>query len=166
MAESSNRTAVTEAYHLMTGVAAADVDRIFALGRTIEVKDGDQLTAIGGQADRLYFVRRGRIRLTMPLSVRGDEREILIEEKGRGDAVGWSALVPPHHFTLNARASMASELIEIPGESLLRFLSTNRDIGFTVVSNMAQMIGRRLLTVQTMWVRAMQRTVEGLDRNA
>ncbi len=166
MVEFSDRSAITDSYHLLAGVSAADIERVFALGQTIEVQEGDQLTAIGGQADRLYFVRRGRVRLTMPLNVRGDEREILIEEKGRGDAVGWSALVPPHHFTLNARASIDSELIEIPGEALLRFLSTNRDVGFTVVSNMAQMIGRRLLTVQTMWVRAMQRTVEGLDRSA
>lgn len=166
MVDSVEKAHASARYGLLDGVFEEDIAKILALGHSVVVKAGEEFIALGGQASRFYLVRRGRVRLTMPMTVRGDEREILIEEKGRGDSVGWSSLVPPYRFTLNGRASVESELVEIPGKVLREYLSTNRDVGFTVIDNLAQMIGRRLLTLQTMWARAMQRTVESLDRNA
>jgi CRP-like cAMP-binding protein len=83
-----------------------------------------------------------------------------MEEKFPGETLGWSALVPPHRFTLNARASIPSELLRLPREALLEHLAAHPDIGYRLTLNVAAVIGHRLQVFQAMWLREMQRVVE------
>jgi CRP-like cAMP-binding protein len=88
------------------------------------------------------------------------QKEVLVEERFPGDALGWSALVPPHRFTLNAVASIPSELVRLPRAALLEHLATHPAIGYRVSINLAAVIAQRLQVFQAMWLREMQRVVE------
>jgi CRP-like cAMP-binding protein len=111
----------------------------------------------GGQG-----VPRGasRIALTLPIRIRGGQEEVLVEEKLPGETVGWSGLVPPHRFTLNATAAIDSELLGFARASVLDHFAAHPAVGHTVTRNLAAVIGRRLQVFQTMWLREMQRVVE------
>ena len=103
---------------------------------------------------------RGRIALTLPIQIRGGEEEVLVEETLPGETVGWSGLVPPHRFTLNATAAIDSELLGFPRASVLDHFAAHPAVGHTVTRNLAAVIGHRLQVFQTMWLREMQRVVE------
>ena len=60
------------------------------------------------------------------MKIRGTERDVLIEERGPGQAFGWSALVPPHRFTLTATASMDSTALALPRAALIEHFVARR----------------------------------------
>lgn len=145
---------------LLKGLAPEDALRIVKLGTAVPVPAGSELFGLGDEADSLYLVTRGRIRLTLPMQVRGHQENILVEERAPGETVGWSALIPPYRFTLRATAPLDAEVISISRERLHEFLSANPDVGYTVVLNLAAVVGQRLQLFQTMWLREMQRAIE------
>ena len=147
-------------HELLIGLSSAEVEQVMALGTRITVPSGGALFKLGDPADRIFLVERGRIQLTLPMQVRGREEEILVEEKSPGQTVGWSALIPPHRFTLSARAPLTTEATALPRERLQQFLEGSPRTAYKISSNLALVIGRRLQLLQTMWLREMQRTIE------
>ena len=85
---------------------------------------------------------------------------MLVEERMPGQMLGWSALIPPHRFTLNATAPLATELVALPRPALLDHFATHPQVGYTVLTNLAAIIGHRLQVLQAMWLREMQRVIE------
>ena len=147
-------------HELLIGLSSAEVEQVMALGTRITVPSGGSLFKLGDPADRIFLVERGRIQLTLPMQVRGREEEILVEEKSPGQTVGWSALIPPHRFTLSARAPLTTEATALPRERLQQYLEGSPRTAYKISSNLALVIGRRLQLLQTMWLREMQRTIE------
>lgn len=147
-------------HELLKGLSSAEADRVLALGTRMTVPSGGTLFRLGDAADRLFLIERGRIRLTFPMLVRGREEEVLMEEKLPGETVGWSALVPPHRFTLTATAPLETEVIALPRERLCAYCESSPAVGFKIGMNLAILVGQRLQLVQAMWMREVERTVE------
>ena len=149
-----------EQLELLKDLTAEEVQRILALGTRIALPSGASLFHLGDPAERLFLIERGRIRLTLPMQVRGREEDVVVEERTSGQTVGWSALIPPHKFTLAAAAPLESEVIGLPREELRKHLAANPTVGYKITLNLAVVIGHRLQLFQAMWLREMQRTVE------
>jgi len=148
------------AYELLNGLSSAEAEQVLLLGARVVVPPGTSLFRLGDPADRLFLVERGRIKLTLPVSVRGREEDILVEERAPGQAVGWSALIPPYRFTLTATAALQeAELVALPREALLEHFAGHPAAGHKIALNLAVVLGHRLHLFQTMWLREIQRTV-------
>jgi CRP/FNR family transcriptional regulator, cyclic AMP receptor protein len=145
---------------LLTGLSQDEVDAILALGTKHTLCHGWELFHLGDVADSIYLVLRGRIRLTLPMAVRGQDEDVLVEERRPGETVGWSALTPPYRFTLTAKAPLDTQVIALPREALLEYFEAHPAVGRLVLLNLAAVIGHRLQLFQAMWLREMQRTVE------
>jgi CRP-like cAMP-binding protein len=145
---------------LLKGLSEEDSTRFLGLGVPIRLASRETLFRLGAEADKAYLVMRGRIALTLPIQIRGKEEEVLVEVSLPGETVGWSGLVPPHRFTLNATAAIDSELLGFSRASVLEHFVTHPDVGHAVTRNLAAVIGHRLQVFQTMWLREMQRAVE------
>lgn len=148
------------AHELLNGLSSAEVAQVLELGQRLIVPSGTSLFRLGDPADRLFLTERGRIRLTLPMQVRGRDEDILVEERSPGQTVGWSALIPPYRFTLTATAPLETEMIALPREALRKYLAEHPEAGYKIALNLAVVIGHRLQLFQTMWLREMQRTVE------
>jgi CRP/FNR family cyclic AMP-dependent transcriptional regulator len=152
---------MTSAQHdLLKGLSEDDASEFLAVGTPTSLAARQTLFRLGDEADKAYLVLRGRIALTLPIQIRGGEEEILVEEKQAGETVGWSGLVPPHRFTLNATAAVGTDLLAFPRASVLDHFGVHPAVGQAVTRNLATIIGHRLHVFQTMWVREMQRVVE------
>jgi CRP-like cAMP-binding protein len=147
-------------HELLNGLSSAEMDQVLGLGTRLTVPSGTSLFHLGDPADRLFLTERGRIRLTLPMQVRGKEEEILVEERSPGQIVGWSALIPPYRFTLTATAPLETEVIALPRETLVDYFAAHPAAGYKIALNLAVVIGHRLHLFQTMWLREMQRNVE------
>ncbi len=106
------------------------------------------------------MIDRGRVDLTLPMQVFGREQDILVEERTAGQTLGWSALIPPHRFTLKATAKIDSDLIAFPRAGLRDHLARHADVGQAITMNVAATIGQRLQVFQAMWLREMKRGLE------
>jgi CRP-like cAMP-binding protein len=147
-------------YELLNGLSPAEVEQILELGSRLIVPSGTLLFRLGDPADRLFLTERGRIRLTLPMHLRGKEENVLAEERSPGQTVGWSALIPPYRFTLSAAASLDTEVIALPQKALRGYMAAQPAVGCKIALNLAVVIGHRLQLFQTMWLREMERTVQ------
>jgi CRP-like cAMP-binding protein len=147
-------------YELLDGLSPAEAEQILELGTRLIVPSGTLLFRLGDPADRLFLTERGRIRLTLPMHLRGKEEDVLVEERSPGQTVGWSALIPPYHFTLSAAASLDTEVIALPQKALGEYMAAHPAVGCKIALNLAVVIGHRLQLFQTMWLREMERTVQ------
>jgi CRP-like cAMP-binding protein len=148
-------------YELLNGLTSAETKRVLELGTRLIVPAGTELFRLGDPADRLFLTERGRIRLTLPMQVRGRQEDVFVEEGSPGQTVGWSALIPPYRFTLTAAAALQeAEVLALPREALREYFAANPAAGYKIALNLAVVIGHRLQLFQTMWVREMQRTLE------
>jgi CRP-like cAMP-binding protein len=145
---------------LLQGLSDAESSALVALGGHLELRNGTELFALGAPAEALYLVESGRIALTLPMRIRDNEEEVLVEERLAGQTVGWSALVAPHRFTLRACARSATTVVAFPRVALLEHLAAHPAVGYLVTRNLAAVIGQRLQLFQTMWLREVQRVVE------
>lgn len=149
-----------EQSELLKNLSAEDVQKILALGTRVVLPTGASLFRLGDPAERLFLIERGRIRLTLPMQVRGNEEDVVVEERTAGQTVGWSALIPPHKFTLAATAPIETEVIVLPREELCKHFVAYPVVGYKFTLSLAVVIGHRLQLFQAMWLREMQRTVE------
>jgi CRP-like cAMP-binding protein len=147
-------------YELLNGLSPVEAEQILELGTRLIVPSGTLLFRLGDPADRLFLTERGRIRLTLPMHLRGKEEDVLVEERSPGQTVGWSALIPPYHFTLSAAASLDTEVIALPQKVLREYIAAQPAVGCKIALNLAVVIGHRLQLFQTMWLREMERTVQ------
>jgi len=145
---------------LLKDLTTEEVQRILALGTRITLPSGASLFQLGDPAERLFLIERGRIRLTLPMQVRGRQEDVVVEERTAGQTVGWSALIPPHKFTLAATAPLETEIIALPRGELRKHFAAHPVVGYKITLNLAVVIGHRLQLFQAMWLREMQRTVE------
>ena len=145
---------------LFKGLSPEEVSQALSFGSRITIRAGAELFRLGEPADRLFVIERGRIRLTLPMQVRGNDEAIQVEESVPGQTVGWSALIPPYRFTLTATAPLETELIALSRDALREYFAARPSVGYLVTLNLAAVIGQRLQLFQAMWLREMQRTVE------
>lgn len=145
---------------LLAGLEERDAKAIEALGAHLALAQGDILFRLGTDADRLFIIERGRVALTLPMRVLDREESVLVEERGTGQALGWSALTPPHRFTLTATALVETEVLALPRSALFTYFEGHPETGYVVARNVAAIIGQRLEIFQAMWLREMQRVVK------
>lgn len=145
---------------LLQGLPEEEAGRVLALGKRIVLSTGAELFHLGDSAESIYLVRRGRLRLTLPMQVRGRDEDVMVEERSGGQTVGWSALIPPYRFTLTATAPLETEVIALSREALNQYFAAHPETGYTVSFNVSCIIGQRLQVFQAMWVREIQRMVE------
>lgn len=145
---------------LLKGLAPAEAESVLAVGKRMVLTAGAELFHLGDTAECIYVVVRGRLRLTLPMQVRGKEEDVLVEERSGGQTVGWSALIPPYRFTLTAAAELETELVALPREALNAYFGGHPETGYTVSCNLSSVVGQRLQLFQAMWLREIQRMVE------
>jgi CRP-like cAMP-binding protein len=144
----------------LNGLSADEAVAVLALGARKQLAPGTVLFKLGDAAHSLYLIERGRIALTLPMQVKGEEQDIMVEERIAGQTVGWSALIPPHRFTLKATAQIETDVLAISRGVLHAHLASRPAVANTLTMNLASVIGQRLQVFQAMWLREMQRVVE------
>jgi CRP-like cAMP-binding protein len=145
---------------ILSGLGEHETDQVLALGSPQPYSVGEVVFDLGDEARSLFLVRSGRVDLTLPLRVQGKEEDVAVEERVPGQMLGWSALVPPHRFTLKATVRADAEFLVFPREHLLEFFSREPGVGWRVMANVAAIMSQRFQVFQAMWLRQVQVTLE------
>ena len=141
------------------GLLPGEVDALLQKASRRTLSKGAKLFDLGAEAECIFLVRKGKIKLTLPL-VAGDKTvDVMVGERQDGHLVGWSGLIPPHKFTVEASASEETDLFTLTRSVLQDLFSANPEVGYSVYSNLARIVGQRLVLFQAMWVREMQHVV-------
>jgi len=144
---------------VLRGLDESMLARVAAVAVTRTFERRERPFALGDAAIRFFVIRSGRVELCAPISVRGQLTDVSLEVKGPGSALGWSAFVKPHRFRLTARASERADLIQMQRRDMIEILSSDPLVACRFMERIAEMTAERLLTVQALWVRELQRSV-------
>jgi CRP-like cAMP-binding protein len=95
----------------------------------------------GDIADRFYLIQKGKVALGSHLTPVG---QLLVQELGPGEVLGWSWLFPPYVWHFQAEALEKTEAISFNGAHLLIACERNHEFGYELMKRLTQILIRRL----------------------
>jgi len=95
----------------------------------------------GDPANEFYLVRRGRIALELHVPAGGSHTLETVDE---GDVVGWSWIVPPYRWFLDARAVEPTSVVALDGACLRGKCDADPVLGYAVLQRVAHVMYHRL----------------------
>ena len=114
-----------------------------------EFQDEARLFEKGEDAKFLWIVMKGAVDLRLDFPGLASSEENTITEISEGGAFGWSAIVSPNKYRLSGYSTAKGcKLIKVDRENLLKLFEKDPDIGYVVMSNLANLIGTRFHNLQ------------------
>ncbi len=140
-------TAELFAQGLFKGLAPDETTAFLRKCQEKSYPDGTNLFMEKAEATTLYLILGGGIDLRFEMAQR-EEADTTIASLKPGAAVGWSAIVPPHHYLLSGYCKGKTTLLEIDRESLERLFEANYHLAYIFMRNIAVLTGERAHHVQ------------------
>jgi CRP-like cAMP-binding protein len=116
-------------------------DQLMSLAREVSFDADERIFDEGGKADRFWIIRTGTVALDMRVPGRPPA---VIERLGVGELLGWSWLVPPHHWYLGAQATSPVRAHEFDAAVVRELCEKNRELRHELWTYVAEVIGSRL----------------------
>jgi CRP-like cAMP-binding protein len=141
-------------------------DQLHTVGERCEittVKRGETIFRAGEPAQYLLFVRSGRVELRFQVVYAGTPSEYPLDTVTANGACGWSAMIPPHKYTLTAYAVEDSELLRIKQTDLQYCCDADPRTGSVVMGNIARTVGKRYERAQQILVGEIQNNLRQRD---
>jgi len=107
----------------------------------VRFEAGAYLFREGQEANHFYLVRAGKVALDI---VQPQRPPVTISTVEEGEILGWSWLVPPYHWHLDARAMQQTRAIALDGKCLRAKCEENHDLGYELLKRFAGIIEQRL----------------------
>jgi len=123
--------------YLVIGLNDDQVAEIAALAKLRRMVAQETLIRAGDPGGDFFVILDGRVNVLTP---DGDK----LSEVGPGSVLGEISLVDAGPRTATVIAIGLVDVAVIPATDLRRYMSTNRDLGFTVLANLSRVLAGRL----------------------
>lgn len=123
------------------GLGADTLALVAGCARNVHLNEDQYLFQEGMPADEFYLVRHGRVALELHLPAGGAH---LLETVDEGDVVGWSWIVPPYRWFLDARAMRPTDLVALDGGCLRAKCEADPALGYALLQRATQVMNHRL----------------------
>ena len=128
-------------HELLAGLDQATLELLTGCARNVVFGVGERLFVEGGQADRFWIVRHGRVALEVTVPGEG---QIIIETLGPGAVVGWSWLVPPYQWRFDAIAQDVTRATVFDVGCVRSKMDADARVGYQLLSRFVPVIVDRL----------------------
>ena len=133
-----------EKVSIFKGLDTRQLDKVAACCSEKEFRLGDRLFIEGETADTQWIVEEGQVDLRFDLPGHATSVKNTISSVSAREPFGWSSLVEPNRYTLSAYcATRHCRVVVVKRDDLLSLFGDDADLGFMVMSNLANIIGRR-----------------------
>ncbi len=102
---------------------------------------GDYLLREGRPVEAFYLILSGRVAVEVYQPDRG---VIPLQTLGRGDAVGWSWMLPPYRATFDIRVLEPTETICFPAPELRQRMEEDPTLAVSLLSKLLSMVASRI----------------------
>lgn len=128
-------------HRLFAGLPEGFLKLVSGCARNAVFRKGDYLFQEGGPADEIYLIRTGKVGMGLSASGRG---RMTFLTSGPNEVIGLSWLVPPYHWTYDARALEDTRAIAIDAECLRNKCEADAALGYEVMKRFMPTIVERL----------------------
>jgi signal-transduction protein with cAMP-binding, CBS, and nucleotidyltransferase domain len=147
-------------FNAFGGMEDRELQEIARACRVREFSKGAQVFQAGDPAESLFLVNRGKVVLRFKVTYHAVSTEISLDKVSQGDAFGWSALTHPFRYTLSAYVTEDSELVELKEGDIKRICQDNTHLGYTLMNNIAKIIGQRFSSIQAILIQEIQQDLK------
>jgi CRP/FNR family transcriptional regulator, cyclic AMP receptor protein len=130
-----------EQHPFFHGFAPEHLELLAGCSSNVRFDAGQYMAREGDDADSFYLIRHGKVFLEISAPGRGG---IAIETLAEGDVLGWSWLVPPYRWQLDARAVELTRAISLDGQCLRAKSEQDPRLGYELMKRIAPIIVQRL----------------------
>lgn len=116
-------------------------DQLMAVAREVSFVKGERIFNEGGKADRFWIIHTGTVALDLRVPGR---RTAVIETLDAGKLLGWSWLIPPHHWHLGAEASSPVRAYEFDAAAVGELCRKDPKLDHALYAYVAGTLSRRL----------------------
>jgi toluene monooxygenase system ferredoxin subunit len=125
-----------------TGLSAAQLGRVAALGRMRTFPQDTRIYTIGDAVDYFYVLAEGMVRFTLGLGKRDTTAGDIIR---RGDVFGWAPLVEGHTRRIaTAYCLTACSVVAIDGGALVALMDAELGLGYALMKKLAVLLTSEL----------------------
>jgi CRP/FNR family transcriptional regulator, cyclic AMP receptor protein len=128
-------------HRFFAGMRPDFVQRLSTFAAPRSYTPGGLLVREGDSADRFVLVLDGKVALEI---VAPDRPRVTIQTLGGGEVLGWSWLLPPHVWRLDARAVKATRTLELRAADLRMTLEAHPEDGYRFLLRLLPVIAERL----------------------
>lgn len=130
-----------EAHPLLRGAPGEVLRRIAAISREESFAPGTVLLREGAEADTLFLLSSGFVVLELNVPGTG---EVRLESLRDGDIIGFSWLVHPYRWHLDARVIEPSSILAIDAPRLREWMEEDAEVGQAVAMRLVSQLYERL----------------------
>ncbi|MFD1310294.1 cyclic nucleotide-binding domain-containing protein [Streptomyces kaempferi] len=116
-------------------------EQLMSHAREVSFPAGARIFNEGGTAERFWIIHTGTV--TLDLQVPGRQAAV-IETLGAGRLLGWSWLVPPHHWHLGAKASSPVRAYEFDAAAVREMCAKDPELDHELCMYVSGVLARRL----------------------
>ncbi|MEE9513424.1 MAG: Crp/Fnr family transcriptional regulator [Anaerolineales bacterium] len=122
-------------------LAPKQLEKLASIATYVTFSEGAAIFREGDGSELVYLILEGEVSLLTQVPGHGQVTVLTI---GPGQLLGWSSLFPPQKKTAGAQTNAPTKAIAINAVQLHELCTTDHDIGFEVMSRVAQVISNRL----------------------
>jgi CRP/FNR family cyclic AMP-dependent transcriptional regulator len=132
---------VLERHPFLQGLPERHLELLVGCASQVRFAPREFAFRMGEDADKFYLIRHGRVALELYTAERGP---ITLQTVGEGEALGWSWLVPPFRWHLDARAVEQTLALSFDAKCLRGKFEGDHDLGYELYKRFAPVIAQRL----------------------
>lgn len=131
------------------GLTVEELAKLTGCCRMDSAQQDERIGEEGQEAADLFFLKEGRVELRFEMPGRESSQDMAITSVGPGSAFGWSALVPPHRYTLSTYCgSPRCSFYRLSREELMALFEREPRIGYVMMRNLTRVIANRFHALQ------------------
>lgn len=119
----------------------AQREAVAGTAQEVSYPAGTQLFAEGQDASGCWLIQAGQVALATPVPGRG---LVVVQTLGPGDLLGWSWIVPPHHWRFTATASQRVMAARIDTGRLRELADQDPVLGYPLALGLLDALVARL----------------------
>ena len=128
-------------HRFFSGFPERYLELIVNCATNVRYEAGQFIFQEGGDADKFYLIRQGKVALQVISERRGP---LTVLTLGEGEILGWSWLFPPHRYKFSARTLEPTRAFAIDGQCLRGKAEHDHDLGYDLLNRFAPVVERAL----------------------
>lgn len=150
-------------FSLFQDLTQDELETVTGICKVTRIEKGVRIFQAGEEARSLFLLSQGEVELRFEVECYNAPVEVLLERKGPGEVLGWSAVTYPYRYTLSAYTREDSELLEIKQADIEKLCGANLHFGYIFMKNTALIIAQRFQLAQQALTKEIQESVKCKD---
>jgi CRP/FNR family cyclic AMP-dependent transcriptional regulator len=139
--EIENLDRIVREHPFFAGLDDAFCRLVAGCAKNVRFEAGQYLCHEGGSTDQFFLIRHGRVALQVTAPGRG---AVTFQTVGEGEIVGVSWLIPPYHWTHDARAQDLVRAISMDATCLRDKCEADHHLGYELMKRFVPVLVQRL----------------------